>query len=118
MSEWTATAIFGTVMGAQAAMIAFGRAGVPALVGGMHDRLDGYTAAMALITVLLAVSVLLVYFSASASRSTCSGSGLPGKRISSSQPASANSRTRAFTASASVRALPAIMPAISSPRKA
>ena len=70
MSEWTATAIFGTVMGAQAAMIAFGRAGVPALVGGMHDRLDGYTAAMALITVLLAVSALLVYFSASASRST------------------------------------------------
>ncbi len=70
MSEWTATAIFGTVMGAQAAIIAFGRAGVPALVGGMHDGLDGYTAAMALITALLAVAALLVYFSASASSST------------------------------------------------
>ena len=63
MSEWTATAIFGTVMGAQAAMIAFGRAGVPALVGGMHDRLDGYTAAMALITALLAMGAVLVYSS-------------------------------------------------------
>jgi MFS family permease len=63
MSEWTATAIFGAVMGAQAAMIALGRAGVPALVGGMHDRLDGYTAAMALITALLAAGALLVYSS-------------------------------------------------------
>ncbi len=63
MSEWTATAIFGTVMGAQAAMIAFGRAGVPAVVGGMHDRLDGYTAAMALITALLAIGAVLVYSS-------------------------------------------------------
>ena len=42
MSEWTAPAVFGTVMGVQAALIAIGRAGVPALVGGLHDRLDGY----------------------------------------------------------------------------
>jgi len=60
MSQWTATAVFGTVMGAQAAMIAFGRAGVPAFVGGMHDWLDGYGAAMALVCALLTVAALLV----------------------------------------------------------
>ena len=63
MSEWTAPAVFGTVMGVQAAVIALGRAGVPALVGGMHDRLDGYAAAMALVCALLAAGALLVYVS-------------------------------------------------------
>jgi MFS family permease len=63
MGEWTAPAVFGTVMGAQAAMIAVGRAGVPALVGGLHDRLDGYTAAMALVCALLIAGALLVYLS-------------------------------------------------------
>ena len=63
MSEWTAPAVFGTVMGVQAAVIALGRAGVPALVGGLHDRLDGYAAAMALVCALLAAGALLVYVS-------------------------------------------------------
>ena len=63
MSEWTAPAVVGTVMGVQAAVIALGRAGVPALVGGMHDRLDGSAAAMALVCALLAAGALLVYVS-------------------------------------------------------
>ena len=63
MGEWTAPAVFGSVMGVQAALIAVGRAGVPALVGGMHDRLDGYTAAMALVCALLVAGALLVYVS-------------------------------------------------------
>ena len=63
MSEWTAPAVFGTVMGVQAAVIALGRAGVPAIVGGMHDRLDGYAAAMALVCALLTAGALLVYVS-------------------------------------------------------
>ncbi len=63
MGEWTATAVFGTVMGAQAAMIAVGRAGTPALTGGMHDWLDGYTAAMALICGMLAAGAVLVLLS-------------------------------------------------------
>ncbi len=63
MSEWTAPAVFGTVMGVQAALIAIGRAGVPALVGGLHDRLDGYQAAMALVCGLLLAGALLVYVS-------------------------------------------------------
>jgi hypothetical protein len=63
MSEWTATAAFGTVMGVQAAAIAVGRAGVPALVGGMHDWLAGYAAAMGLVCALLATGGLLVYLS-------------------------------------------------------
>jgi MFS family permease len=64
MGDWTATAVFGTVMGIQAALIALGRAGLPALTGGLHDLLDGYGAAMALQTALLAVSVGLVLTSA------------------------------------------------------
>ena len=88
MSEWTATAIFGTVMGAQAAMIAFGRAGVPALVGGMHDRLDGYTAAMALITALLAVERAARLLQRVGQQVDLIGVGVAGNRISSSQPAS------------------------------
>jgi len=63
MGEWTATAVFGTVMGAQAAMIAVGRAGTPALTGGMHDWLDGYTAAMALICGMLVAGAVLVLLS-------------------------------------------------------
>jgi MFS family permease len=63
MSEWTATGAFGTVMGVQAAAIAVGRAGLPALVGGMHDWLAGYAAAMGLVCALLATGALLVYLS-------------------------------------------------------
>jgi len=65
MGEWTATAVFGSVMGAQAALIAFGRAGVPALIGGLHDLLDGYGAAMALLTVVLVAAAVLVAWSPS-----------------------------------------------------
>jgi len=63
MSEWTATAVFGTVMGVQAAMIAVGRAGGPALVGGMHDWLSGYRAAMALVCATLLAAACLVLLS-------------------------------------------------------
>ena len=42
MGEWVTTAIFGAVMGVQAAAMALGRAGLPALTGGLHDLLDGY----------------------------------------------------------------------------
>jgi MFS family permease len=59
MGDWTATAIFGEVMGVQAAMIAVGRAGVPALAGALHDLLGGYAAAMAVLTVMLAVATVL-----------------------------------------------------------
>jgi MFS family permease len=60
MGEWTATAVFGAVMGVQAALIAGGRAGVTALAGGMHDWLGGYGPAMALITALLGAGAVLV----------------------------------------------------------
>jgi MFS family permease len=63
MNDWTATAVFGTVMGLQAAIIAVGRAGVPALVGAMHDWLDGYTAAMALLCAMLLAAAGLVLVS-------------------------------------------------------
>jgi MFS family permease len=63
MSEWTATAVFGTVMGMQAAMIAVGRAAGPALVGGMHDWLGGYAAAMALVCATLVAAACLVLLS-------------------------------------------------------
>jgi MFS family permease len=66
MGEWIPTVIFGAVMGIQAGLIAFGRAGLPALTGGLHDALDGYAAAIALLSVLLLVSAALV--SASAAR--------------------------------------------------
>lgn len=60
MGEWTSTAVFGTVMGMQAAVIALGRAGLPALTGGLHDALGGYGVAMALLTALMVVSVVLL----------------------------------------------------------
>jgi MFS family permease len=60
MGEWVATEIFGSLMGAQAAAIAAGRATLPALAGLMHDRLDGYTATMALLAALLLISAVLV----------------------------------------------------------
>jgi MFS family permease len=60
MGQWTPLAVFGRVMGIQAALIAFGRAGLPALAGGLHDLLGGYSAAMALLTALLALSAVLV----------------------------------------------------------
>jgi MFS family permease len=65
MGEWTATRVFGSVMGVQAALIALGRAGVPALTGGLHDLLDGYGAAMALLTGLLVAAAVLVAWSPS-----------------------------------------------------
>ncbi len=68
MGQWTPTAVFGAIMGTQAAMIAVGRAGVPAVVGFMHDRLDGYAAAMALLTALLALAAVLVVISGSRDR--------------------------------------------------
>ena len=42
--------VFGAVMGVQAALIALGRAGLPALTGALHDLDDGYTTAMPLLT--------------------------------------------------------------------
>jgi MFS family permease len=60
MGDWVATAVFGSAMGVQAAMIAGGRAGFPALVGLMHDRLDGYRATMVLLTALLLAGAALV----------------------------------------------------------
>lgn len=59
MGEWVATAVFGAVMGVQAAAMAFGRAGLPALTGGLHDLLDGYTVAMAALTAILVVAAAL-----------------------------------------------------------
>jgi hypothetical protein len=47
-------------MGIQAALIAIGRAGLPAVAGVMHDRLGGYRTTIALVTTLLAISALLV----------------------------------------------------------
>jgi MFS family permease len=64
MGQWTALAVFGRVMGIQAALIAVGRAGLPTLTGGLHDLLDGYGAAMALLTALLALGAVLVVLSA------------------------------------------------------
>ncbi|MEA2246226.1 MAG: hypothetical protein QOH46_755, partial [Solirubrobacteraceae bacterium] len=63
MGDWTATAVFGTVMGVQAAIIAGGRAGVTALAGLLHDWLGGYGPAMALLTALLGAGALLVWAS-------------------------------------------------------
>ena len=63
MGEWTATAIFGTVMGVQAALIAAGRAGLPALTGGLHDWTGGYSAAMVLLGALLLMAAALVAWS-------------------------------------------------------
>ena len=60
MGRWTATAVFGTVMGAQAALIAVGRAGTPALTGALHDAFDDYAVAMTLLCALLVAGVLLV----------------------------------------------------------
>jgi nitrate/nitrite transporter NarK len=60
MGEWTATAVFGAVMGVQAAAMAVGRAALPALAGGLHDRLGDYTAAVALMCALLLAAALLV----------------------------------------------------------
>ena len=64
MGEWTATDVFGAVMGVQAALIALGRAGVPVLTGALHDFDDSYTTAMLLLTVLLVVAAVLVAWSA------------------------------------------------------
>jgi MFS family permease len=63
MGDWTPTAIFGAVMGVQAACIAFGRAAVPALAGGLHDWLDGYTVATTVVCGLLIAAAALVFVS-------------------------------------------------------
>jgi predicted MFS family arabinose efflux permease len=63
MSEWTATEVFGAVMGVQAALIALGRAGIPALTGVLHDLDDGYATAMTALTCLLAIAAALVALS-------------------------------------------------------
>jgi MFS family permease len=63
MGDWTATAVFGRVMGVQAALIALGRAGVPALTGALHDGFDGYGPAVALLAGLLAAATVLVLWS-------------------------------------------------------
>jgi hypothetical protein len=60
MNQWVATTVYGSVMGVQAGLIAIGRAGIPVVVGVMHDALDTYTLAIALLTGLLAVASLLV----------------------------------------------------------
>jgi MFS family permease len=64
MSEWTATEVFGSIMGVQAALIALGRAGIPALAGALHDLDDGYATAMLVLTGLLVVAAALVAGSA------------------------------------------------------
>jgi predicted MFS family arabinose efflux permease len=63
MGEWTATAVFGSIMGVQAALIAVGRAGVPAFMGALHDLTGGYTAAMTVLTALLVIAAALVAWS-------------------------------------------------------
>jgi len=68
MSEWTATEIFGAVMGVQAALIALGRAGLPALTGVLHDLDEVYTTAMLLLTLLLILASALVAWSGSGQR--------------------------------------------------
>ena len=60
MGEWVPTAVFGSAMGAQAALIAGGRATLPAAAGLMHDALDGYRVTMAMLTALLLASAVLV----------------------------------------------------------
>lgn len=63
MGEWTATAVFGSIMGVQAALIALGRAGLPALTGGLHDLTGGYATAMTVLTCLLVAAAVLVALS-------------------------------------------------------
>jgi MFS family permease len=60
MGQWIATAVFGTVMGVQAALIAGGRAGVTAAAGGAHDVLDGYGVVMAILTALLVAGAVMI----------------------------------------------------------
>ena len=63
MGEWTATAVFGSIMGVQAALIAVGRAGVPAMTGGLHDLNGGYAAAMTMLSCLLVAAAVLIALS-------------------------------------------------------
>jgi predicted MFS family arabinose efflux permease len=63
MGEWTATEVFGSIMGVQAALIAAGRAAVPALTGALHDLTGGYAVAMAMLTALLVAAGVLVAWS-------------------------------------------------------
>jgi MFS family permease len=63
MGDWTATAVFGRVMGVQAALIALGRAGAPALTGALHDAFDGYGVAVALLAGMLTAASMLVLWS-------------------------------------------------------
>jgi predicted MFS family arabinose efflux permease len=66
MGGWIATAGFGAAMGVQAAAMSVGRAGLPALTGGLHDALDGYAVAMALLAALLVVAAVLFAWCAEA----------------------------------------------------
>jgi cyanate permease len=50
-------------MGVQAALIAAGRAAVPALTGALHDLTGGYAMAMAMLTALLVAAGVLVAWS-------------------------------------------------------
>jgi MFS family permease len=63
MGDWTPTATFGAVMGLQAALIALGRATMPAVTGGLHDWFDGYAVPMALLCGLLVAAAALVLIS-------------------------------------------------------
>lgn len=60
MGQWTPTAVFGTVMGLQAAVIAVGRAGMPALAGALDDALHGYGPVMAGLSAVLIAAAALV----------------------------------------------------------
>jgi MFS family permease len=66
MGVWTATEVFGAVMGVLAAFIALGRATVPTVTGALHDLADGYAGAMAMLTVMLAAAAVLVIASQAA----------------------------------------------------
>ena len=61
MSEWTAVEVYGAIMGVQAALIALGRAAIPALTGTLHDLDHDYGTAMVALTGLLAGAAVLIY---------------------------------------------------------
>ncbi|WP_166429989.1 MFS transporter [Nesterenkonia sphaerica] len=60
MSDWYSGARFGALMGLQAVAIALGRAAGPAVVGWLAETPVGYSGAVALLSALLVVTVLLV----------------------------------------------------------
>lgn len=62
MGDWFAGAGFGALMGAQAVVIALGRAAGPAVVGLLADTPAGYPAAMALLAGALLASLAVMLF--------------------------------------------------------